>query len=76
MLDQLKQPMFKQIWDRVQDEANQHKRGVFAYENLRNLLDATTEKGTWDIEALRRADPLKQLATVRTIRGLKGITGV
>lgn len=76
MLDQLKQPMFKEVWDRIQDEANQHKRGVFAYENLRNLLDATTEKGTWDIEALRRADPLKQLATVRTIRGLKGITGV
>lgn len=76
MLDQLKQPMFKEVWDRIQDEANQHKRGVFAYENLRNLLDATSEKGTWDIEALRRADPLKQLATVRTIRGLKGITGV
>ena len=52
MLDQLKQPMFKEVWDRIQDEANQHKRGVFAYENLRNLLDATTEKGAWDIEAL------------------------
>jgi hypothetical protein len=76
MLDQLEQPMFKQVWDRIQDKANKHKSGVFAYANLSNLLDAKTEKGTWDIEVLRRADPLKQLATVRTIRGLKGITGV
>jgi hypothetical protein len=76
MLEQFEQPMFKEVWDRIQDEANRHKRGVFAYENLRNLFNAKTEKGTWNIEALGRADPLKQLATVRTIRGLKGITGV
>lgn len=76
MLDQFRQPMFKQVWDQTQDEANQHKRGAFAYENLRALLDATSEKGTWDIEALKRADPLKRPAAVRTIRGLKGITGV
>jgi hypothetical protein len=75
MLDQLQQPMFKEVWDRIQDEAKQHKRGVFPYENLRNL-DATTEKGMWDIAALKRGDPLKQPATVRTIRGLKGITGI
>jgi hypothetical protein len=76
MLDQFKQPMFKEVWDQIRDEANQHKRGVFAYENLAALLETTTEKGTWDIEALKRADPLKRPVAVRAIRGLKGITGV
>jgi hypothetical protein len=76
MLDQLRQPMFKDVWNRIQDEANQHKSGAFAYENLRELLRAKTEEGTWDREVLKRADPLKRSAPLRTIRGLKGITGV
>jgi hypothetical protein len=76
MLEQFRQPMFTEVWDRIQDKDNQHKRGAFAYENLRCLLNAVAGKDTWDIEDLKRADPLKRPAAVRTIRGLKGITGV
>lgn len=76
MLEQFRQPMFTEVWDRIQDKGNQHKRGAFAYENLRCLLDAVAGKDTWDREDLKQVDPLKRPAAVRTIRGLKGITGV
>jgi hypothetical protein len=76
MLDQFRQPMFKTVWDQVQSKAAGHTAGAFAYENLKFLLDSVAGKERWDRTDLRRADPLKSHAVVRTIRGLKGITGV
>jgi hypothetical protein len=75
MLDQFRQPMFKDVWNRVHGKADQNKPGAFPYQNLKNLLDATATQETWDIEDLKRADPLKVPPAVRSIRGLKGITG-
>ena len=72
MLDQLRQPMFREVWDRIQSKADQHKEGAFAYANLKLLLDSMAGKERWDRTDLGPADPLKSHAVVRAIRGLKG----
>jgi len=76
IVDQFRQPMFKDVWDRVRGKDDQYKPGAFPYENLRFLLSTTTKQDTWGFEDLRRADPLEQSAAVRMIRGLRSITGV
>ena len=75
MLEQFNQPMFREVWDRIQSEIAQHARGAFPYENLSTLLGSTSE-GMWDRESLKRLDPLHRTAMARTIRGLKGISGI
>jgi hypothetical protein len=77
MVDQFKQPMFREVWGRIKEESGERqKQGAPPYENLTCLLDETMDKDTLGIEIWKKADPLAQDPLVRTIRGLKGITGV
>ena len=64
MRDQLGQPMFKEIWAQVKEEAKDHQ--TFPYEHLRQLLnESTTNAG----------DPLTMSSLRRKIRGLSGLSG-
>lgn len=76
MIGQLRQPMFAQVWEKIQEEAKRPHRGAFPYENLQNLLAVTAEENTPHGKLPKRADPLKMHGVVRFIRGLKGIAGV
>lgn len=70
MRNQLAQPMFKKVWEWIQNGGGPREVGAFPYENLRNLLEAQYYmSGT-------SGDPLKKHALARMIRGLKGIDGV
>lgn len=70
MRDQLKQPMFKNVWERVQKEGGSREPGAFPYQNLNNLQEAQ------DYKSGGKGDPLKKHTYARMIRGLKGIDGV
>jgi hypothetical protein len=63
--DQLNQPIFKQIWAQVEEEAKEHQ--TFPYEHLRQLLkEPTSDAG----------DPLTMSPLRRKIRGLSGLSGI
>ena len=64
MLSQLKQPMFKDVWQHVQKEAAES--GAFSYRYLRQLESVGIKDG----------DPLQVRAAQRRLRGLMGPTGV
>jgi len=64
MLSQLKQPMFKYVWQRVQKEPAES--GTFPYMYLRDLYS----------RGIKDADPLQISARRRWVRGLRGPTGV
>jgi hypothetical protein len=71
MRDQLTQPMFKAVWERVKKEGiSEEDDGAFPYANLRHLLAAQNYKSGGS------GDPLQRRAPLRVIRGLKGIGGV
>jgi hypothetical protein len=63
--DQLSQPMFKEVWTQIEEEAKEHR--TFPYEYMRRFLDGR------DPEA---ADPLSMSLPGRWLRGLAGPRGV
>lgn len=69
MRDQLAQPIFREIWERVKEEGGSREDGAFPYMNLRDLMKAENYKSG------QSGDPLKRRAPLRMIRGLKGIGG-
>jgi hypothetical protein len=72
MLDQFKQPMFKEIWGKVYSEIMAGAPGEFPYDNLRILLEERNPRK--DDPALRR-HPVRLSMPARAVRGLKGISG-
>jgi hypothetical protein len=72
MLDQFKQPMFRDVWGSIlKEHPGQH--GVFPYVNLRRLLETNAKEKS---DVLKEADPLHMRRPARMIRGLIGIAGV
>jgi len=65
MREQLRRPMFKEIWAEVVEEVKAHR--TFPYEHLRKLLDEP------DSDA---GDPLAMSLIRRRLRGLAGLGGI
>lgn len=72
MITQFDQPMFRAVWEKVEEEWDTKEPGAFPYKNLRKLLGA----GDWTSGG--SGDPLsgKMGKPLRTVRGLTGIRGV
>jgi hypothetical protein len=65
MIDQLDQPMFKDVWTQVEQETE--KRLTFPYEHLHQLLNVADP---------RVGDPLSMSSWGKRLRGLGGPAGV